>query len=105
MFGGAIGAAVSQRLMARIGLRALLLASVLAQLIIIAGMSLVLHPVMLILVMFRNFSMSMAHGPLLGAVAPHVSSAQRATFLSALSLSGRAAFSVVLAVRPMLKIG
>jgi len=105
MFGGAIGAAVSQRLIDRIGLRALLLTSVFGQVIIVTGMSLLLHPIMLVLVMFRNFSMSMAHGPMLGAIAPHVPSAQRATFLSMLSLSGRASFSVVLALLSVLVVG
>ena len=105
MFGGAFGAAVSQRLINRVGLRALLLASTSIQVLIIAGLSVALHPVMLVLVMFRNFSMSMAHGPMLGAIAPHVSSAQRATFLSVLSLAGRAAFSIVLATLSFFVIG
>jgi len=105
MFGGAIGAAISQRLMKTIGLRALLLTSIAIQLVIIGGLSVVLHPVMLILFMFRNFSMSMAQGPMLGAVAPHVPSAQRATFLSFLSLSGRAGFSIVLASLSVFVVG
>jgi len=105
MFGGALGAAVSQRLINRIGLRALLLASISVQVIIIAGMSIVLHPVMLSLIMFRNFSMSMARGPMLGAIAPHVDSAQRATFLSMLSLAGRATFAIALALLSVLVIG
>ncbi len=105
MFGGAIGAAVSQRLINRIGLRALLLTSIAVQVVIIAGMSIVLHPVMLSLIMFRNFSMSMARGPMLGAIAPHVNSAQRATFLSMLSLAGRATFSIALALLSVLVIG
>ncbi len=105
MFGGAIGAAISQRLIDHIGLRALLIASISIQLIIIAGLSLVLHPIMLVLVMFRNFSMSMAQGPMLGAIAPHVPSAQRATLLSILSLAGRATFSISLAMLSMLVIG
>lgn len=105
MFGGAIGAAVSQRLIDQMGLRALLIASILVQILIVAGLSLMLHPVMLILVMFRNFSMSMARGPMLGAIAPHVSSAQRATFLSVLSLAGRAAFALALATLSVLVIG
>jgi len=83
----------------------LLLASILVQVVIVAGLSLVLHPIMLVQVMFRNFSMSMAHGPMLGAVAPHVPSAQRATFLSMLSLSGHAAFSFVLAMLSVLVVG
>lgn len=105
MFGGAIGAALSQRLIDNVGLRVLLLASIAVQVIIVAGLSLVLHPIMLVLVMFRNFSMSMARGPMLGAVAPHVSSAQRATFLSVLSLAGRAAFSGVLVMLSLLVVG
>ncbi len=105
MFGGAVGAAVSQRLIDRVGLRTLLLASIAVQVITIAGLSLFLHPFMLVLVMFRNFSMSMARGPMLGAIAPHIPSAQRATFLSMLSLAGRAAFSAVLATLSVTVIG
>ena len=105
MFGGAIGAMVSQQLIDRIGLRNLLLTSILVQVGIVLGLSLVLHPLMLMLVMLRNFSMSMAHGPMLGAIAPHVPSAQRATLLSMLSLSGRAAFSAVLVTLSLLVVG
>ena len=104
MFGGALGAALSQRVIDKVGLRSLLLVSVAMQVLIVAGLSMVLHPAMLMLVMFRNFSMSMANGPMLGAIAPHVSSAQRATFLSMLSLAGRAGFSVVLAMLSVLVI-
>ena len=105
MFGGALGAALSQRVIDRVGLRSLLLVSVAMQVLIVAGLSMVLHPIMLTLVMFRNFSMSMANGPMLGAIAPHVASAQRATFLSMLSLAGRAGFSLVLALLSVLVIG
>ncbi len=105
MFGGAVGAAVSQRLIDRVGLRALLLTSVAIQAVIVAGLSLVLNPIMLVLVMFRNFSMSMARGPMLGAIAPHVPSTQRATFLSVLSLAGRAGFSLALFTLSALVIG
>lgn len=96
MYGGAVGAIASQKLMVLFGLRGLLITSVVIQLIIISGMSLILHPAMLVLVIFRNFAMSMAHGPMLGAIAPHISSEQRATFLSTLSLCGRATFAIVL---------
>ena len=105
MFRGAVGAAVSQRLIDRVGLRVLLLASVSVQVVIVTGLSLVLHPFMLVLVMFRNFSMSMARGPMLGAIAPHVTSAQRATFLSVLSLAGRAGFALALATLSVLVVG
>lgn len=105
MFGGAIGAALSQRLGDRTGLRALLLSSIAIQVLIIAGLSIVLHPIMLALVLFRNFAMSMARGPMLGAIAPKVQSAQRATFLSTMSLCGRATFSAALATLSTLVIG
>lgn len=105
MFGGAVGASLSQQLVRRVGLRLLLLISLVVQLIIIGGLSLILHPVMLLLVMFRNFSMSMAHGPMLGAIAPHVSSAQRATFLSMLSLFGRATLALYLSLLSVFVVG
>lgn len=105
MFGGAIGAAASDYLIKRIGLRTLLITSIAVQLLIILGMSLMLHPIIMMLIMFRNFSMSMARGPMLGAIAPHVSSAQRATFLSLMSLCGRAAFSSMLAILSLLVVG
>lgn len=105
MFGGAVGAAVSQQLLTRVGLRLVLLLSIACQLIIIGGMSLLLHPVMLILIMFRNFSMSMAHGPMLGAIAPQVLSSQRATFLSVLSLCGRASLAFGLMMLSVLIVG
>ncbi len=105
MLGGAVGASVSQRLVNRVGLRSLLLTSIVVQVLIVAGLSLVLHPIMLVLVMFRNFSMSMAHGPMLGAIAPHVSSVQRATFLSMLSLCGRATLALCLSLLSEFVVG
>jgi len=96
MFGGALGATVSMRLLSRLGLRTLLLIGPLIQCVVIGGLSLLLHPALLILVMFRNFSMAMTHGPMLGAIGPRIDSAQRATFLSLQSLAGRLVFSVIL---------
>jgi len=66
--------------------------------IIIAGLGLVLHPAMLILVMFRNFPMSMVQAPMLSTIAPRVASQHRATYLSLQSLAGRLAFSLMLFV-------
>ncbi|OED40042.1 hypothetical protein AB833_12715 [Chromatiales bacterium (ex Bugula neritina AB1)] len=96
MFGGAIGARVSIGLQKKFGVTIVLLCSILFQCIIIGGLALWLHPIFLILVMFRNFSMSMAHGPMMGVIAPRIPSAQRATYLSMQSLAGRLLFSVVL---------
>ena len=63
---------------------------------IVAAMALVLHPIVLITVMFRNFAMALTHAPMLNAIAPHIASEQRATYLSIQSLAGRLGFSVLL---------
>ncbi len=96
MFGGALGARASIRLQKTFGVTSVLLCSILFQCIIIGGLALWLHPAFLTLVMFRNFAMSMAHGPMMGVIAPRITSAQRATYLSMQSLAGRLLFSVVL---------
>lgn len=96
MLTGAFSAAVSIRLEKLLGLRWLLIVSLSIQTVIIAAMALVLHPLVLVTVMFRNFSMALTHAPMLSAIAPLVASAQRATFLSIQSLAGRLGFSVAL---------
>ncbi len=96
MFGGALGAKASDRLANRFGAKKILLGSIAIQTIIIAGLGLWLHPALLLLIMFRNFSMAMAHAPMHALIAPRVSSAQRATYLSMQSLAGRLGFSVLL---------
>jgi len=96
MFGGALGATVSIKVQDRVGVTSLLLGSIMIQCIIITGLALWLHPALLILVMFRNFAMAMARGPMLGAIAPRIASGERATYLSMQSLAGRLAFSSVL---------
>ncbi|MEE9321017.1 MAG: MFS transporter [Granulosicoccus sp.] len=96
MFGGVLGARSAMVLLTKLGLKKLMISGALAQIVIIAGLALFLHPAMLLLVLFRNFPMAMTHGPLMGAIAPRVASAQRATFLSLQSLAGRFAFSLTL---------
>lgn len=96
MFGGAVGAKISVAVVRKFGAKNVLLSSILVQLIIIAGLSIWLHPALLLLVMLRNFSMSMAHAPMHALIAPQVSSGQRATYLSMQSLAGRLGFSMIL---------
>jgi len=50
----------------------------------------------LLLVTLRNFPMSLLHAPVNDAIAPRISSAQRATFLSLLSLLERLVFALLL---------
>ena len=96
MFGGALGARVGLSLSSRFGLVTLLGVGLLIQCLIVGGLSLVLSPIVLALVMFRNFSMAMAHGPLMGAIAPRLENHHRATWLSLQSLAGRLFFGSVL---------
>ena len=105
MFGGALAATISMQLYGKLGLVRLCLLGVLIQTLIIACLGLVLHPVILLVIVFRNFAMSMTHAPMLSAMAPLVPDAQRATYLSAQSLFGRLGFAVVLWVLSSLGSG
>jgi len=96
MLGGALGAATSMALMKRFGVRKLLLTGVSLIVIIIIGMASVLHSAVLLLVLFRNFPMALCEAPMLSAIAPHIESHYRATYLSLQSLAGRLVFSVIL---------
>ena len=96
MLGGAIGANYSLRLMQRFGTRKLLLGGLMIIATTIAMMALLLHPLVLVFVLFRNFPMALSEGPMLAAIAPRISSTYRATYLSLQSLAGRLFFSVLL---------
>ena len=96
MLGGAIGAHYSLQLMQRFGTRKLLLGGLMIIGTIIAMMSLLLHPIVLVFVLFRNFPMAMSEGPMLAAIAPRINSSYRATYLSLQSLAGRLFFAVLL---------
>ena len=96
MFGGALAARASARLTRRYGAATILNSSILIQCLIITGLGLWLHPALLLLILFRNFSMSMAHAPMHAIIAPRVSSGLRATYLSIQSLLGRLGFSLSL---------
>lgn len=96
MFGGALAARASVGLTRKFGAATILNGSILMQCLIIAGLGLWLHPALLGLIMFRNFSMSMAHAPMHAIIAPRVSSGLRATYLSMQSLLGRLGFSLSL---------
>lgn len=93
---GVFGAKLSMPWLHKLGLTKLLLAAVGFQTVVLGMLGMILHPLILALVITRNFSMAMTRGPLLGAIGPRVNSAQRATYLSMRSLLARLAFSVSL---------
>ena len=96
MFGGSLGAAYSVSLYNRLGLKKLLFAAFAIQLLIIGGLSIVLHSLLLCLVIFRNFPMAMIHAPVNAEIGPRIGSSLRATYLSLQSLSARLVFSALL---------
>jgi len=96
MLFGAWGASMSVRMTNKLGVRKLLLCSLLIMLIIIFAMGSILHPAILGLVLLRNFPMALAEAPLLAAIAPHLKNAYRATYLSMQSLVARLCFAFVL---------
>ena len=96
MLGGAWGASISMRLLEHLGVQKLLLTGLAIMLLIVAGMAVVLHPLVLVLVLLRNFPMAFSEAPLLAAVAPHINSSFRATYLSLQSLAGRLGFALIL---------
>ena len=96
MAGGALGATASMALQKRFGVRALLLFGLSLMVLIIIGMVSVLHSAVLLFVLFRNFPMALCEAPMLAAIAPHIQSHYRATYLSLQSLVGRFGFAIML---------
>ena len=96
MFGGAIGARVSISMQSKLGLLGLLALAMLIQLGIVAAMAIVASPLVLALVCARNFPMALVHAPTRAAIAPRITRAQRATYLSLQGLSERLFFALLL---------
>ena len=96
MFGGAIGARASISWQSKLGLVGLLAVAMLIQLGIVAAMAMTLSPIVLLLVCARNFPMALVHAPVRAAIAPRISRAQRATYLSLQGLAERLFFALLL---------
>lgn len=95
-FVGAIVSGKSIELANYLGLKWLSFLALILQLVIIILFSLVLHPSLVILVLFRSVSMSMTIAPLNAIVAPKVAKEQRATYFSFQSLLSRLSFFITL---------
>ena len=98
MFGGAVGARVSMGLQSKLGLVGLMGVASTIQIIIVAAMAMVIHPLVLILVFARNFPMALIHAPSRAAIVPRIDRDQRATYLSLQGLSERLVFALLLLV-------
>ena len=80
----------------RIGFGNLLILAAFIQLIVIVSLGALLHPALLIIVLFRNFAMAITDAPLNAAISPRIASGQRATYFSIQSLICRLAFFLTL---------
>lgn len=83
----------SIRIRDRIGLSAILLGTTLLQVVIMAGMGLLLHEIVLLLILLRSIPAGVMEPPLRAAITPQLPRSLRATYLSLQSLAGRLAFS------------
>ena len=88
----------SIRMRDRFGTAGTLLTATLLQGAIIAALGIVLSPVIALFAVLRGAPRALMAAPFNAAVAPRVTQARRATFLSLQSLAGRLAFSVTLLV-------
>jgi len=80
----------------RMGLLPLLTCAAAIELIIIAAMAIMLHPIIALLVILRSGPMAVITAPINAAMAPLIENQHRATFLSIQSLAGRLAFASLL---------
>ena len=80
----------------RIGLLPLLTSAAALELVIIAAMAILLHPLIALLVILRSGPMAVVKAPVNAAIAPLIQNRHRATFLSIQSLTGRLAFATLL---------
>jgi hypothetical protein len=102
---GALVAARSIRVRDALGLGPTLLSAAGLQLIVIAAMGLVLHPLIVLLALARSCPRALMTAPINAAVAPRVPQQQRATYLSLVSLGGRLAFGGALVLLSLLTFG
>ena len=80
----------------RMGLLPLLTSAAAIELVIIAAMAIMLHPIIALLVILRSGPMAVITAPINAAMAPLIENQHRATFLSIQSLAGRLAFATLL---------
>ena len=96
MFGGAIGANLSNRWQSRLGLIGVLAVAMAMQLGIVAFMAIAVSPLAILLIFARNFPMALVHAPVRAAIAPRINREQRATYLSLQGLAERLFFALLL---------
>lgn len=89
---------ISQRMATRFGVLKWLLGSLLIQAALIAAMALWIHPTIALLLLVRSIPGAMQRAPIRAGIMPRVHKRHRATFQSIMSLVGRLAFALLLAI-------
>ena len=92
MFVGAYAASQSIVWKNKIGLNRYLFLMFVMIIIVIGLMSWILHPFLIVVIMFRSFGWSAVKAPLFEVITPQIDSGQRATFHSLMSLVSRLGF-------------
>lgn len=80
----------------KLGLSKLLLTAAALELVIIAAMAIMLHPLIALMVILRSGPMAVVTAPTNASIAPLLENEHRATFLSLQSMAGRLGFAIVL---------
>jgi hypothetical protein len=93
---GGIAAMYTVPLRNRFGVVNVLLGLTLLQTFLVVAMSLIYHPIVVFLLIFRSVQGAIANVIVAAEVAPRIPQQQRATYLSLQSLVGRLAFSLTL---------
>lgn len=95
-FAAAFAARFSVRLTKKYGFFKILFFALLIQGVIIALLSWKLHALIILIILFRNFSMVLTSAPISAVIAPLINQAQRATYFSIQSLAFRLSFAIIL---------
>lgn len=92
MFIGAWAAGKSMALVRRFGFVNVLVFSLLSMLAIVGLLGVYLHPILILIILFRSVPRALIKAPVNALITPKIGAGQRATFYSVISLAGRLSF-------------
>jgi len=92
MFIGAWAAGRSMALVRQFGFVNVLVFAILSMLAIVGLLGLYLHPVLILIILFRSVPRALIKAPINALITPKIGAGQRATFYSIISLAGRLSF-------------
>lgn len=105
LLAGSLFTRVAGRIRLRCRVRSVLLWSVFFQIVLVGAMALVVHPLVVVMLIFRTASRAVSAPLVNGELSPLLTRSERSTYLSLQSLLGRLAYGVVLALLPLGTMG